>query len=214
MSHSCPSELLPFVPERTARSASWNEDHRGDAELLVDARRDPEAFGEFYGRNFKEIIGFFWKRTRDRDVASDLAAETFAAALVGVERYNPNRGEPRQWLYGIASNQLKKFWRLRRISANTRRSLAIQTPPTATTGWEEIEAADARLDGERLAAALARVPTRCREAVRLRIVEQYDYSAIAEELNCTPRAARDLVFRGLRHLRDEFDAPPGKEDKL
>ena len=194
-------------------SERWKEDHRSDSELLLDARRDPEAFAEFYKRNVRSMITYFWNQTRDRDVTSDLVAETFATTLESVERYDPAKGNPRQWLYGIANNQLKRLWRRNRVSMNARRRLELQTPPTATTGWEEIEAADARLDADRIAEALASVPARSREAVRLRVIEQLDYSKIAQRLGCKPKSARDLVFRGLGRLRTEFDVPAHVEDK-
>ncbi|MDE0700640.1 MAG: sigma-70 family RNA polymerase sigma factor [Acidimicrobiaceae bacterium] len=181
-------------------------DPRSDAELLVEARRDPEAFGVFYTRNVRSMVAYFWSRTRDRDVASDLAAETFAAALAGIERYDPAKGNPRQWLYGIANNQLKRLGRRNRVSSNARRRLQIQTPPTASSGWVEIEAADVRLDSYRIANALTRVSARDREAVRLRVVEELDYTVISHRLGCKRGTARSRVFRGLQRLRDEFDA--------
>ena len=193
-----------------SRSASDGpqRDARSDAALLAQTIRDPDAFGVFYVRNFRPLLAFFWSRTRDREVASELVAETLAAALAGVERYNSAKGSPQQWLYGIANNQLKRLWRTGRVSAKARQRLAVRTPATADSGWEEIEAADARLDADRLAAALARVPPRSREAVRLRIVEQLRYSEIARAMDCKPGTARSLVFRGLHRLRYEFDTPP------
>ena len=204
---------LPIMAQPRSGSGSWRVDHRSDTELLVDACRDPEAFGEYYTRNVRSMITYFWSRTRDHDVTSDLVAETFAAALAGVERYDPAKGNPRQWLYGIANNQLKRLWRSKRVSSNARQRLQLQTPPTATTGWEEVEAADARLDADRLAQALARVSAKSREAVRLRIIEQLDYTAIGHQLRCKPVTARSLVFRGLRHLKEEFDTPLHDEDR-
>ena len=195
-----------------SRPKSWRDDPRSDSELLVDARRDPEAFGEFYSRNVRAMIAYFWSRTRDRDVASDLVAETFATALMSVERYDPAKGVPRQWLYGIANNQLKKLWRTKRVASNTRRRLEMKTPPTADTGWEEIEAADAGLDADRLAEALSRLPSRRRQAVQLRVVEQLGYTDIAERMDCKRATARSLVLRGLRCLKDEFDPPFDDED--
>ena len=195
-----------------SRSRGWRDDPRSDSELLVDSRRDPEAFGEFYSRNFQPMVAYFWSRTWDHDVASDLVAETFAAALSSVGRYDPAKGSPRQWLYGIAANQHKRLWRSNRVASKTRRRLEMQTPPTADAGWEAIKAADARLDTGRLAEALTRVPVRSRDAVRLRIINQLGYEEIAARLSCEPVTARTLVFRGLRRLRDEFDPPPHEED--
>ena len=199
----------------TARSDSdrWRGDQRSDVELLAAASCDPEAFGVFYASNVGPLLAYFWSRTRDRDVASDLTAETFAAALAGVTRYDPAKGTPRQWLYGIANNLLKRLWRTKRVSSNARRRLGLQTPPTAVTGWDEIEAADARIDADRLASALERVSPKSREAVRLRIVEQLEYGEIAHRLRCKPGAARGLVFRGLGRLKNEFEAPQDFEDR-
>ena len=156
---------------------------------------------------------YFWYRTRDRDVTLDLVSETFTVTLESAASYDPAKGIPRQWLYGIANNQLKRFWRNKRDSMNARRRLGIQTPPTATTGWEEIETAEDRIDAARMVEALDRLPARSREAVRLRVMEQLEYSEIAQRLGCSPKSARDLVFRGLRRLRTEFDDPATFEDK-
>ena len=133
--HQVPKLRLasPVMAQPRSGSGSWRTDHRSDTELLVDARRGPEAFGVFYTRNVRSMITYFWSRTRDHDVTSDLVAETFAAALASVERYDPTKGNPRQWLYGIANKQLKRLWRSNQVSSNARRRLELQTPPTATT---------------------------------------------------------------------------------
>ena len=193
--------------------AGVDGDGRSDADLLAAARSDPGAFGTFYARNVKALLTFFWFRTLDPDLASDLTAETFAAALANLERFDSARGSPQQWLYGIANNQLKRMWRWNRVSSAARRRLRVQTPPTAAAGWEEIEAADARLDADRLARALDRVAPRSREAVRLRLIERLDYTDIAHQMGCKPGSARSLVMRGLRRLREEFDAPPSQGNR-
>ena len=178
-----------------------------DAELLLQSRQDPEAFGEFYRRYVRHMIALFWHRTRDRDVVSDLVAETFATALENIERFNAAKGSPRQWLYGIANNQLKKYWRRQSVSEEIRRRLKLETPTTPTSGWNQIEAFEDELDNERLLKALDRVPARSRQAVKMRVVEQLEYTEIAERLRCSPKSARDLVFRGLKRLRTEFKRP-------
>src|ERR671928_142087 len=53
---------------------------RTDEDLLV--ANTPEAFGEFYDRHARTVLGYFARRTRDPEVAADLTAETFASATV------------------------------------------------------------------------------------------------------------------------------------
>ena len=62
------------------------EDGPADETLLLAAREDAEAFGEFYRRRVDAVLAFFLRRTHDREVAADLAAETFAAALSSLPR--------------------------------------------------------------------------------------------------------------------------------
>jgi DNA-directed RNA polymerase specialized sigma24 family protein len=57
-----------------------------DEELLAMIGERPAAFGVFYGRFESEVLAFFVRATRRADVAPDLAAEVFAAALVAAAR--------------------------------------------------------------------------------------------------------------------------------
>jgi hypothetical protein len=52
-----------------------------DEELLVASVGDEEAFAAFYRRHARPLAGFFMRRTGDGELAADLTAETFAAAL-------------------------------------------------------------------------------------------------------------------------------------
>ncbi len=58
-----------------------------DDELL--SSNDPEAFGVFYDRHVKALLGYFARRTYDAEEAADLTAETFASALVARRRFKP-----------------------------------------------------------------------------------------------------------------------------
>src|SRR4051812_49956647 len=75
-----------------------------DEDLLAD--RDAASFEAFYVRHVTNVLAFFPRRTRDPELAADLTAETFAAALAGRRRYRPQAGAPRAWLFGIAMKKL------------------------------------------------------------------------------------------------------------
>lgn len=67
-------------------------DHLGDDDLLALTPKQPEAFAVFYRRHERLLLGFFMRRTGEPELAADLAAETFAAALVSVRRFDAARG--------------------------------------------------------------------------------------------------------------------------
>lgn len=182
-------------------------DQRSDAALLRACRVEPEAFGAFYHRHSDQMLAYFWHHTRSREGSADLTAETFAVALERIESFDHDRGSPRQWLFGIARNLLRKFWYHNKASDKARRRLGIVELSAPDAGWDAIELADARLGSARLAAALERVPAKNREAVRLRVLEELDYQTISQRLECKPGAARVRVMRGLHVLHAEFNRP-------
>jgi DNA-directed RNA polymerase specialized sigma24 family protein len=98
-----------------------------DEDLLRAARVDPAAFGAFYCRHETAIVRYFLARAGDAEVAADLTAETFAAALAGAHRYRARKGEPAAWLFGIARNVLAMSRRAGRVEARARRALGL--PP-------------------------------------------------------------------------------------
>jgi len=79
------------------------DDDRADEALLVAGSSDAEAFGLFYERRVDAVLAFFLRRTGDRELAADLTAETFAAALSALPRYSSRRSSAlaaEQWVLG------------------------------------------------------------------------------------------------------------------
>jgi RNA polymerase sigma-70 factor (ECF subfamily) len=59
-------------------------DPRSDGQLLVAAsNEDPAAFATLYRRHVRGLLAFFRRQVGSAEVALDLTAETFAAALEG-----------------------------------------------------------------------------------------------------------------------------------
>jgi DNA-directed RNA polymerase specialized sigma24 family protein len=77
-----------------------------DEALLESARTDAEAFTQFCRRHAAAVLGYLVRRTGDPELGADLTAETFACALEGLDRFDPERGSAVNWLFGIARHQL------------------------------------------------------------------------------------------------------------
>ena len=176
-----------------------------DEELLQLTPQHPAAFGVFYARHVRTLLGYHYRRTRDPEVAADLTAETFAAALYSVTHFNPERGNASQWLYGIARNQLLGFWRRRRVSDKLRRKLSMNVVAIDPAQSAELERVEARAGIGPALDAVQQLPERLRAAVQLRILEGLSYDEIAARLGCSNGAVRVRVFRGLKLLNDMLD---------
>ncbi len=107
-----------------------------DSLLALAAKGDGDAFAAFYRRHADLVLGYLRPRVAEPEQAFDLAAETFAAALVSVRRYRPGRGPAAAWLLGIARHKLLESLRRGRIEAKARRRLGHgRSRSTTRTCW-------------------------------------------------------------------------------
>jgi RNA polymerase sigma factor (sigma-70 family) len=194
-------------PSQTRRATQQiNVAHPSDRQLLsVAARGDSGAFGEFYARHVRSLLGFFVQRTGAADVAADLAHETWVAALAGLSSYRGD-GAPAAWLYGIARRKLALSRRHGRVEASARGRLLREPLELTSADLEEISGFAELLPVDTPALdLLERLPEPQREAIRARMLDELDYPAIASGLRCSEAVVRQRVSRGLRALRADSE---------
>jgi RNA polymerase sigma-70 factor (ECF subfamily) len=177
-----------------------------DDELLQSARTDGAAFEAFYRRHTDAVTGYFMRRTRDPEVAADLMAETFAAALLSLARYRAGEAPASAWLFGIARNKLAHWQRRQGVERRARRRLGIGRVELADEDLAAIEAlADAQRAETVVRGELARLPEGQRSAISAHVVDERTYADIAQEQGVTEPVVRQRVSRGLRRLRDRME---------
>ena len=172
-------------------------DPRTDEELLAAVDGEPEAFAVFYGRHVRPLLGYLMRRAGDAELAADLCAETFAAALDGLHRFDPARGPAVAWLYGIARRLLTHAARRGVVEDRARRRLGMAPLELSDAAIERIEAEASEV----ALTALDALPADQRDAVRARIVDERDYADIARSTRTSEAVVRKRVSRGLAGLR-------------
>src|SRR3954463_12141917 len=95
-----------------------------DEDLLISG--EPAAFGVFYERRVREVLGYMMRRTGDPEAAADLTAETFAAAIVARRRFRPGGAPPGAWLFAIARRKLADYHRRGYADERARRRLGME----------------------------------------------------------------------------------------
>src|SRR3954462_2415952 len=172
-----------------------------DEELL--SAHDAASFELLYRRHAEPLLGFFARRTAAPELAADLCAETFAAALASRRRYRPERGAAAAWLYGIGTKKLADAQRRGYAERRARRLLGMERIELSDDDFTRIErlgeSDDARVLMERLA------PDQ-RAAIAAHVLEERPYDQIAAELDTSEAVVRKRVSRGLSARRDRMGA--------
>lgn len=168
--------------------------------MAKDRRED--AFAVFYRRHLPAVLAFVHKRVRHPEIAADLTAEVFAAALVRRATFDPTRGAARAWLCTIAANKIVDSLRRGQVEDQCRRQLGmarLELEDQDLRRVEEIVTASSVVGG--VEDLLSKLPDDTRAAVEHRVLEERPYAEIASRLRCSESVVRQRVRRGLGQLR-------------
>jgi Sigma-70 region 2 len=150
------------------------------------------------------------RRTRNAELAADLTAETFAAALVARARFDPGRGSASAWLFGIARNKLARVERREAAERRARRRLGMDWIELTDADIERIEALGS---SERAHVLLERLSPEQRDAIRAHVIDERPVRrdrALAGHLRGgraqarQPRPGRYPPANGTTRMSDDF----------
>lgn len=187
-------------------------DRPSDAELLVASTRDAEAFRAFYDRYFARVTGYAARRCSCAEDVADVVAQTFVHLLSAARRYDPARGEPAAFLFGIAGNVVRELHR----SRARQQALAARLVGRDLLDDDDIDRLESAIDAARAAeavsGALGEVSTGERAVLEL-VAGGRTPSEAAGELGISPGAAWTRLSRARRRLRALVDDAPHPTDR-
>jgi RNA polymerase sigma-70 factor (ECF subfamily) len=160
-----------------------------------------DDFDAFYRAHLDLVLAYCSARMPSPDLAADVAAEVFAAALIGWRRYRRERGTPLQWLLGIAAKKIADTHRRGSVERRAQRRLGI--PPIVWTD-ADLDRVTSLGDDSGVLAMLSELPARQRSAVEAHVVRDRPYAQIAETEGVSEAVIRKRVSRGLASLRERL----------
>ena len=162
-------------------------------------------FAALFDRHYDPICGYLRRRVEPA-IADEIAAQTFLEAYDRRASYDPLRGEPRAWLYGIAINLLRHHRR-----AEERRLRAYARAAHAHRRYEHDDAnerVDARAAAPALAAALAALSESDREVLLLFAWAELSYAEIATAVGIPVGTVRSRLNRARRQVGARLELDP------
>lgn len=171
----------------------------GDADVIRQSMTTPELFALVYDRHAMTVHRFLARRVGGQ-LADDLAAQTMLAAFDSRRRFDPAQPSALPWLYGIATNMLRRHARaesryLRALSKLDPYPLE-QPHDAAVTDRVSAEAA-----GRELAAGLARLNPQERDVLLLVAWESLSYEEVAHALDVPIGTVRSRLHRARTKMR-------------
>jgi len=185
-----------------------------DADLVALAQEGREAaYRELVRRYERPVFSLIFRMVRDREVAEDLAQDTFIKVLNHIDKYRPEF-KLSSWLFKIANNVAIDHLRRRRID-----TISMDGSPHASTA-AEVESSALQLESEQESAldemeakelgsaieiAIAKLRPEYRACIMLRHVEGRAYEEIAATLDLPLGTVKTYIHRARHELRKALE---------
>lgn len=149
-----------------------------------------------YEEYFNKIAAYIYTRIGNKSEAEDLASEVFFKALKSIKTYR-DVGPPMQaWLFKIAHNlvvdHLRKVSRIKTVPIDTIEIVDNNDP---------VEAAERKIEMEKVGAAMTKLTEEQREVLRLRFYGGLTSREAADVMNKNDGAVREMQRAALEKLR-------------
>ena len=190
-----------------------------DADVVALAQQGREAaFRELIRRYERPVFSLIYRMVRDRELAEDLAQDTFVKVLNHVDRY---RAEFKfsSWLFKIANNVAIDHLRRRQLDtvsidgsphAQTTDAIEATSFDVAVQQESALDELEARELGSAIERAIAGLRPEYRACIMLRHVEGRSYEEIAATLDLPLGTVKTYIHRARHELRRALD--PLRED--
>lgn len=161
--------------------------------LPREAGLDEAAFVRLYTHHLEPVFNYVRYRLGPAET-EDVTADIFARAWSRRRDYDPRKGSPEAWLWGIARNTVMD-------RLHSRRPVHVPLSPELKTGSDPAAVVEERQMWQQLQAALTRLPAVDQEIIALRFGAGYTNRAIAEMLELSEANVAQRLQRALRKLR-------------
>jgi RNA polymerase sigma-70 factor, ECF subfamily len=176
-------------------------DHVG-ALLVRVAGGDQSAFADLYDMISPRVFGLILRVLVDRAQSEEVLQEVFLELWQSAGRFAPNKGQGRSWVFMIAHRRAVD--RVRAAQASADRDVRIGSRDLAVAHDEVAEQVELKIEGTRVAGAVATLPAIQREAITLAYYGGYSQSEIAALLGVPLGTIKTRMRDGLSRLRTEM----------
>ncbi len=189
-----------------------------DAEkvMVEEARKDPAAFGRIFEAYYQKILSYSIYRTMNVEIARDITSETFFKALKNLWQFKWTLAPFSSWLYRIASNEIKMYFRHRKYEPKSMEEAIEENNMPELASRKDLEKevmqAQEKLDENgdlaKVMRTLRELPEKYQEVIMFRFYGEMKIEEIAETLNKKKGTIKSILSRGMKMLKERSAMQP------
>lgn len=157
---------------------------------------DADAMDALITNYYKSVFAYFYKNTTQYHQSKDLTQEVFIKMVSGISRYKP-KAAFKSWLFTIASNHLKNYYRLR-----SRHPEYIGLSEDITASYAFTSDIEIKRD---IKDAFERLPHEQKETIILRFYNDFSIKEIAKITGTIETTVKARIRYGIEKLRKELE---------
>ncbi|KQQ94121.1 MULTISPECIES: sigma-70 family RNA polymerase sigma factor [Microbacteriaceae] len=164
------------------------------------ATGDQRAFSELYDGVSARLFGLVRRLVVDPAQSEEVTQEVFLEIWQSAARFQPERGSALSWMFTLAHRRAVDRIRSAQASRDRDTRIGIRDLPIDTDVVSE--AAELRVENERVQRALTELTDVQRQAVSLAYYSGFSHSEIADELSVPIGTVKTRIRDGMIRLRD------------
>lgn len=161
-----------------------------------------DQFLDYYHDCKDKLLTYFMYRLNfNREQAEDLLMDVVLKAYENFDKYNPEKGTFKTWIFTLAHNHLVNFWRGQKRVASLDE---LEEQGFLAAAVEAEDTASNRIEGEKIQRVLALMKDSEREIITLRYLQDLGYEEISKITGKKEGAIRTSLSRALNHFSQTY----------
>ncbi len=167
-----------------------------DAELVAGLKaNDDIAYREVVARYGDPLYGYVYSITGNHHLSEDIVSDTYLRMVEKIDTYTFYGAPFKAWLYRIAHNLA-----INAMKHSSRTNVGLDQAGAAVAPDDPAAAIETRLESQALRQALSELTDEQQQVVLLRFVAGHSSREVAQVLDKTENAVKQMLFRALRSL--------------
>lgn len=158
-------------------------------------------FEALYRANVAAVTAYFARRSADPQTVADLTADTFVAVITSFATFDPRKGTPRAWVFGIARRIYATHCQAHSQQRSRVERLAGRRELAPDVIGDLIDRIDAERAGRALVTGLTTLPANDQAVIELVDLAGLQTKEAAQVLGIAPGTLRIRLMRARARLR-------------